>query len=387
MRLRALALCGLLLSTMSGCALFSKEDGTEPVDLVEFEPSAKVDVVWRSGAGDGTDGAVVKLQPALDGDRLYTADTDGEVYAFNRENGKRLWRVKTRDPITAGISSNQGILLYGTGQGEVVALSNENGEELWRTMLTSEVLSVPQTNGRIAVAQSMDGQLYALNAENGERLWRYDSPPPVLTLRGAATPLVTDSAVIVGFATGKVMAFNPNNGLVLWERRVALPQGRSEIERMVDVDAAPLLVDDVIYTASFQGNVMALSRNSGRAIWTQEASTHRDLAVAGRTLYLSQADSVVRAYSTSTGEIRWENDQMLRRHLNGPQVLSDYVVVGDYDGYLHFLNRSDGEFAARKRIDRGSISGTMVSDGDTLYVLADSGRLVALRIESINDKE
>ncbi len=379
MRLCALALCSLLFS---GCALFSKEDGTEPVELVDFEPTAELDIVWRSGVGSGTDKAVVKLQPALDGERIYAADFKGRVYAFNRENGKRVWRQKTDDAITGGVSSNEGLVLYGTGDGEVVALASDSGEELWRTALSSEVISVPQTNGTLVAAQTMDGRLHALNAENGESLWRYDSPPPVLTLRGTASPLIADSAVIAGFSTGKVMAFNVDNGLVLWERRVALPQGRSEIERMVDVDASPLLHDGVVFAAAFQGNVTALGLSSGRPVWSQEASTHRDLAAQGRTVYLSEADSVVKAFSTATGELRWENDQLLRRHINGPQVIGDYLAVGDFDGYLHLLNREDGTFVARRRLDRGGISGTMVTDGDTLYVQTDGGRLVALEVES-----
>ncbi len=378
MRLCALALCGLL---STGCALFSKEDGTEPVELVDFEPTAELDIVWRSGVGAGTDKAVVKLQPALDGDRIYAADAKGRVLAFNRENGKRLWQQKTDDGITGGVSSNAGLLLYGTGRGEVVALSSDDGEELWRTALSSEVISVPQTNGTIVAAQTMDGRLHALNAESGESLWRYDSPPPVLTLRGTASPLITDSLVIAGFSTGKVMAFDPDNGLVRWERRVALPEGRSEIERMVDVDASPLMVDGVVFAAAFQGNVTALGRSNGRPVWSQEASTHKDLAAEGRTLYLSEADSVVKALSTATGEMRWDNDQLLRRHINGPQIIGDYLAVGDYDGYLHLLKRDDGSFAARRRLDRGGISGTMVTDGDTLYVQTDGGRLVALEVK------
>lgn len=378
MRLCALALCGLL---MSGCALFSKDDGTEPVELVDFEPTAELDIVWRSGVGAGTDKSVVKLQPALDGDRLYAADAKGRVFAFERENGDRLWKRDTDDRITGGVSVTAGLLLYGTGTGEVVALSADQGEELWRANVSSEVISVPQTDGTRVVAQTMDGRLHALDAESGEPEWRYDAPPPVLTLRGTASPLFANSAVIAGFATGKVMAFNPDNGLVLWERRVALPQGRSEIERMVDVDASPLLHDGVLYAASFQGNVTALGRSNGRPVWSQEASTHKDLAAEGRTLYLSEADSVVKAMSTATGELRWQNDQLLRRLINGPQVIGDYLAVGDYDGYLHLLKRDDGSFAARRRLDRGGISGTMVTDGDTLYVQTDGGRLVALEVK------
>lgn len=381
MRLCALALCSLLFS---GCALFSKDDGTEPVDLVEFEPTVELDVRWKTGVGDGTEGKVVKLSPSLQDGTLYAASFDGVVVAVDTESGDRLWRRETDDAISGGVGTGAELVLYGTRGGEVVALSRESGEELWRRPLTSEVVSAPQTDGERVGAQSIDGKLFALDAKSGDILWQYENQPPVLTLRGTASPLMTDSAVIAAFANGKVMAFNPSNGLILWERRVALPEGRSEIERMVDVDATPLLVDSTLYVASYQGNVMAVSAATGRPLWSQEASTHSDIAVADRTLFLSQADSVVRALSTTTGENRWENDQLLRRHINGPQVLGDYIAVGDYNGYLHLLNRSDGAFAARDRLDRGGISGQMVTDGTALYVQTDNGDLYALELEPLD---
>lgn len=379
MRLCALALCAFLFS---GCALFSSDDGTEPMELVEFEPSAEVNILWRTGVGSGRDGGVVKLIPALDDERVYAADAKGLVLAVSRESGKRQWRRKTGDQITGGVSVNAGLLLYGTGNGEVVALSSDSGEERWRTTLSGEVISVPQTDGDVVAAQTMDGRIHALGAESGEKRWNYESPPPVLTLRGTASPVIDGSSIIAGFASGKVMRFNKSNGLVEWEHRVALPEGRSEIERMVDVDASPVVQDGNVYAAAFQGKVVSLSRSNGRPRWEQKASTHQDLAVADRSLYLSEADGRVRAFSTATGSPRWQNEQMLRRELNGPQALGDYVVVGDFDGYLHVLNRDDGEFVARDRLDRKGLSNTMITDGEVLYVLGNSGRLIALEVVS-----
>lgn len=379
MRVCALALCALLFS---GCALFSSEDGTEPMELVDFDSTAKVDVVWRAGVGSGLAGGVYKLQPALDGDVIYAADSTGRIVALERESGKRVWRQRTGDEITGGVSSNEGILLYGTGNGEVVALSNSDGEELWRVSLGGEVISLPRTDGRLVAVQTMDGRLHALDAQDGATRWHYDNPPPVLTLRGTASPTITDSLIISGFANGKVVAFNRSNGLVQWERRVALPQGRSEIERMVDIDASPLLVDDIVYAASFQGKAMALNRSNGRVRWEHDVSTHKDLAVSDRTLFISEANGRVLALSTSSGDRRWENEQLLRREIGGPQLIGDYLAVGDQDGYLHIMNRTDGEFAARRRLDRRGLSNTMVTDGDRLYILGDSGRMTAVRVRA-----
>ncbi len=377
MRYCTLLVCALLVS---GCSVFGKKDGTEPMELVEFEPSVELETVWKQNVGAGRKKAVIKLQPALDGDVIYAADIRGRVEAFNRHTGKRLWRSKTEAEVTGGVGASAGLVLLGTRSGEVLALSAEDGSKLWSSQLSSEVVAVPATNGQVVAAQTMDGKLHVLDAETGPPKWKYENPPPVLTLRGSATPIVTDSVVYAAFATGKIMAFNAGNGLVVWEHRVALPQGRSELDRMVDIDAAPLLRDGVIYVGSYQGKIAALNRITGRPLWSQDGSTHQDLALNDRRLFISQADSQVIALGATSGEIIWQNDELLRRKLNGPEILGDYLAVGDFDGYLHILNQSDGELAARRRLDRAGIDGSMVSDGEILYVLSNDGRLVALKI-------
>lgn len=377
MKYCTLVVCALLVS---GCSVFGKKDGTEPMELVDFEPSVELETVWKQKVGAGRKKAVIKLQPALDGDVIYAADVRGRVEAFNRHTGKRLWLSKTDVEVTGGVGASNNLVLLGSRSGKVLALSAEDGRELWNTQLSSEVVAVPGTNGEVVAAQTMDGKLHVLDAETGDPKWKYENPPPVLTLRGSATPLVTDSVVYAAFATGKVMAFNTGNGLVVWEHRVALPQGRSELDRMVDIDAAPLLNDGVLYVGSYQGKVAALNRTNGRPAWSQDGSTHQDFALAKRRLFISEADSQVIALGATSGEIIWQNDELLRRKLNGPAILGDYVAVGDFDGYLHILNQSDGEFAARRRVDRGGIGGSMVTDGEILYVLSNDGRLVALKV-------
>ena len=380
MRKCALALSALLVT---GCSIFGGDDeGSKPMELEDFSPSAKLESIWRSNAGAGREG-VVKLQPLILGERIYTADVNGRLTAFNRDSGRRLWQTKTGDLIRGALGGLPGRLFYGTGNGEIVAVSDQDGDELWRRQLSGEVVSVPAAgDGRVAV-QTLDGVLTMLDAQSGEPLWRYENPPPVLTLRGTASPLITSSAVIAGFASGKMMAFNPQNGLVLWEHRLALPKGRSEIEQMVDIDAAPLLVDSLIYTASFQGQAAALNRSNGRPQWKEEASTYGNLAVLNRTLFLTEANGRIRALSTVSGSQRWENESLLRRLPTGPEVIGDYVVVGDFDGYLHLLDPESGEFVARRRLDGSGISGPLIQEGGILYVLTDSGDLVALRAEPL----
>lgn len=386
---------------MSGCSWFSKKTGNEPMELIDFEETLDLDKVWSRGIGEGQNKGFSSLTPALDGDAIYAVDYEGLVVAMDSQTGKKLWSLKVNkaqyglwgwiksffvagDPnrqIVGGIGAENGLLLVATYAGEVMALSKESGEELWRKQLPGEVVSVPRTNGTVVATQTVNGKLFALDAKTGEQLWFYDNPPPVLTLRGTPSPIVTDTAIYAGFSNGRMMAFNPANGLILWEQRIASPKGRSELERMVDIHSSPLIKDGVIYVGTYQGRISALARGTGKPIWGQDGSTSENLAVSGDKLFVSHADGKLVAYNSVTGEQLWSNEKMLRRLLNGPQVFGDYVAVVDFKGYMHVLNQNDGEFVARTRVDRKGARAPMLTDGETLYVFTNRGKLIAFRAE------
>lgn len=384
---------------VSGCSWFSKKTGNEPMELVDFEETVELDRAWKRGIGDGQNKGFSSLTPAIDGEVIYAVDYEGLVVAANALTGKKLWSrkinraeqglwhwlksfVTTEDPnrqIIGGIGAEHGLLLVATYAGEVMALSKDTGDELWRKQLPGEIVSAPRTNGSVVAAQSVNGKLYALDAKTGEQLWFYDNQPPVLTLRGTPSPIVTDTAIYAGFSNGRVVAFNPNNGLILWEQRIATPKGRSELERMVDIHATPVIRDGVIYVGAYQGRISALSRGTGSPLWGIDGSTSENLAVSADKVFVSHSDGTLAAYSIATGEQLWVNDQMLRRQLNGPQVVGDYVAVVDYKGYLHLLNQSDGQFAARTRVDRKGARAPMQVVDDMLYVFTNRGKLIAYR--------
>ena len=386
---------------MSGCSWFSKKTGNEPMELVDFEETVVLDKVWKRGIGEGQNEGFSRLTPALDGEAIYAVDYEGLLVAMDAKTGKKLWKKKINQPktglwgwlksfvvatdpnyqIVGGIAAENGLLLVATYAGEVMALSKENGDELWRAPLSGEIVSAPRTNGAVVAAQTVNGKLYALDAKTGAQLWFYDNPPPVLTLRGTPSPIVTDTAIYSGFSNGRMMAFNPNNGLILWEQRIALPKGRSELERMVDIHSDPLVRDGVIYVGTYQGRISALARGTGSSLWGQDGSTSENLALSNDKLFVSHADGKVAAYNTANGEQVWTNEKMLRRGLNGPQVFGDYLAVVDFKGYMHVLNQSDGEFAARVRVDRKGARAPMLTDGETLYVYTNRGKLIAYQVE------
>jgi outer membrane protein assembly factor BamB len=389
-----LLLCALLLSS---CSWFSKKTGQEPMDLGSFKESAKLHEVWSSGVGDGQGVGLTQLTPAMDGDKIYTADHEGIVTALNRQNGKKLWSknitkeltgwtgkaihlFKDQDlnhGITGGIGYADGLLYVGNYAGEVLALSAANGKEVWRKQLKGEISSVPQSNGQVVAVQTMNGKLFVLDAKTGADMWFFENPPPVLTLRGSAAPVVTDTAIFAGFANGRLMAFNPSNGLILWEQRMASPKGRSELDRMVDIHASPLIKDGILFVGTYQGRIAAVARGTGSSVWGIDGSTSESLAASDDKLFVSLSDGKVVAYSLTSGEQLWQNEKLLRRRLSGPQVFGDYVAVVDFEGYIHVLNQSNGELAARDRVDSSGVRAPMLTDGKMLYVYGNGGSLMA----------
>lgn len=371
------------------------------MELVDFKETLDLDKVWSRGIGEGQNKGFSSLTPALDGDAIYAVDYEGLVVAMNSQTGKKLWKrtinesndglwaqsksfFSAADPnrqIVGGIAAENGLLLVATYAGEVMALSKETGDELWRKQLPGEVVSAPRTNGSVVAAQTVNGKLFALDAKTGEQLWFYDNPPPVLTLRGTPSPIVTDTAIYAGFSNGRVMSFNPANGLILWEQRIASPKGRSELERMVDIHSSPIIKDGVIYVGTYQGRISALARGTGKPLWGQDGSTSESIALSSDKLFVAHADGKLVAYNSTTGEQLWSNEKMLRRLLNGPQVFSTYVAVVDFEGYMHVVNQSDGEFVARTKVDGDGARAPILTDGETFYVYTNSGKLIAYRAE------
>lgn len=369
-----------LTALLAGCSLFGKEDGTEPMELVDFEPTAKVDRVWKRSSGVGQGDGHTRLEPAIHDGLLYAVDYRGELTVIDRSSGKIKWDRDLDELLAGGVGIGGGKILLGTDEGEVLALDINDGAELWRAQLNSEIMSTPAGDSNVVAAHTLDGRLTVLDASTGEELWFYDNPPPKLTLRGRSAPVVTDSAIYAGFSNGRLMAFNPQNGLILWEQRVAMPKGRSDLEKMVDIQATPVLVDGILYVSGYQGRLMAVSRATGRPLWAVDSSSYQELWFDNSELFVTEDNSAVVAYDANSGTESWRNEQMLRRLLTGPASVGQYVAVADDDGYIHILNRSDGSFAARTNIDGSGVRAPLWSDGELLYVLANDGKLAAYRI-------
>ncbi|WP_160082255.1 outer membrane protein assembly factor BamB [Pseudomonas sp. 8AS] len=362
-----------------GCSSNSKKE-LPPAELPEFQEEVELQSQWSRSIGDGQGELYNLLTPAVDGERLFAADAEGLVMALDRLNGDVFWKVDLELPVSGGVGAGYGLVLVGTLKGEVIALDASSGEERWRARVTSEVLSAPATNGDVVVVQTQDDRLIGLDASTGEQRWIFENSPAVLTLRGTSSPVVTNRLAIAGLSTGKVIALDIQRGIPVWEQRVAVPQGRSELERVVDIDGSLLLSGGTLYVVTYQGKVAGIDIESGRQLWQREASSYVGLAQGFGNVYVSQAGGSVESIDERSTSALWSNDALARRQLSAPEVFSSYVAVGDLEGYLHLLSQVDGHFVGRKKIDGDGLRARPLVVGDWIYAYGNSGKLVALTI-------
>jgi outer membrane protein assembly factor BamB len=384
---RKLILIGLCL-LLSGCGkikstidrMLPSDDTVEPpAELVEFEASIDPEELWDSKPGKGAAKLFLKLAPVANEDAIYTAERKGRVSAVSVTNGRLIWQVDANVRISGGPGVGENLVMIGTSDGEVLALSKKTGEFQWRARVSSEILAAPKEQDGIVVVRTIDGKLSGLDATGGRRLWIYDRTVPSLTLRGTSSPAIFEDLVVAGFDSGRLVAIELTTGRLVWETQIAIPTGRSDLERMVDIDAEPLIDNRTIYVATFQGRVAAVSVDTGRVEWSRNISSHAGLAIDGTNVYLTDAESNVWALDRLTGSSLWKQEQMHGRNLTAPAAIGDYVVVGDLEGYLHWLKNDDGEFAARVRMGRKRLIAPPLETKGVLVAYSTSGSLVAYR--------
>ncbi len=370
----------IFVSLMAGCSFWGGSDEVQPSPLVEFTPESSVSVKWSATVGSGPGSRFHQMVPSIDGDRIFAADNQGVVAAFDRTTGSRAWSVNLREPIVGGVGAGFGQVMLTTRSGEVVSLNASDGKELWRHQLSSEVTAQPQINRQIVVLQQINGRVTALNRMTGEHLWSFDSQVPALTLRGSGVPLVAADVTFAGLANGRLVALDNTDGQLIWDQRVSLNEGRSDLERIADINSRPTIVNNTLYVVGYQGRLLAINPFNAQDVWAQNISSYRGLASGFGNIYSVDAQGHVHAYDAASGASVWSQTEMTHRRLTSPAVIGTSVVVGDREGYLHFLSQVNGDFVARHRVDASGLQGDLLVRDNTLYVLSNAGRLVALTI-------
>lgn len=370
----------VLCTVVSGCSVFGgKDEELPPKELTDFKQTLDVRKVWSARVGKGSELLRISLMPAGDGKRVYAASYDGKVSAFDPESGKLIWRRELEVSLSSGPGVGNGIVVVAGPDGDVVALRAEDGSVAWHTNVIGESLSSPQIRNEVVIVYTINGILRALSALDGSERWLIEQSSPALTLRGSATPLIVGSSVIAGFDNGRLIAVSLTDGVTEWEAMMSPPSGRSDLERLSDVDGYMATVGQDIYAAGYQGRVASLAAESGQILWAREISTYAGLGADWNNVYIV-ADNGELIAMRRNGSDLWRQDTLLRRHPTAPVAFNNTVVVGDFEGYVHFFSTEDGTTVARQRAGGGMFSGAPVVVGTRLVVQSEDGSLTAFAV-------
>jgi outer membrane protein assembly factor BamB len=370
-----------LIILSAGCSWFGGSDNSiPPAKLQDIAQPVGVRQLWETQVGSGAKNQFIRLTPALADGRLYAASFNGVVLALDALSGQRLWETATQLPISGGVGvSDNGLVLVGTNKGQVIALRQDSGQEAWRAQVSSEVLAPPRATSGMVVVRTGDGKFTGLDARTGERRWMYAPAMPALSLRGSAPPVVTRTLVIAGLETGKLLVLSLDKGLPVTEKTIAPPRGRTEIERLIDIDAEPKIFGEYLYLVAYRGSVAAVDMRSGNLLWNRELSSYAGLDVDEGQVYVSDDTDAVLALDRRSGGTLWRQAELTGRRLSAPVATRDHVVVGDFEGYLHWLSKDSGRIVGRIRAAGKAIVAPPLAAGDTVFVQGQSGALGAFR--------
>jgi len=375
------ALLALVYAGLGGCGIFGDKSNIEPpAELVDFDSSLNVRRLWSRKIGDGTERLRLGLSPSTDGARIYAAANDGTVTALEATTGRPVWSVDTERLLSAGPAFGGGLLVLGTSDGQLLALEAETGAERWVREVGSEVLAAPAIGSGTVVFRTVDGRLRGFSATDGSEIWTVEQSRPTLTLRGNTVPRVTGTVVVSGFANGRVGAYALSDGTARWEMAIAAPTGRSELDRLVDISTGLQVAGNDVYAASYQGRAVGIDLVTGLVIWQRDLSSFAGLGVDASNVYVTNDLGTVMALGRRNGNVLWQQEALRLRDVTAPVRFGLGIVVGDLEGYLHWLDPGDGHFMARVKAVSGPISNPPIVIGTTLYVQGDDGSVAALTV-------
>jgi outer membrane protein assembly factor BamB len=381
-----IALAVLVVAAAAGCTTvteqydrwFGKSPGPKPAPLVAFKPITQPRIVWRAevGAAERT-----VFFPAVTGSVVYAAGASGQVLGLDVASGKVVSRINAGERLTAGVGASGSIVIVGSAKGEVLAF-DASGKQLWKAAVPGELLAPPAIDGSLVVVRVGDGRLYGLNANDGKQRWVYQRSTPALSLRSHAGVIVERGAVFAGFPGGRLVALAAATGNVGWDSVVALPKGTTELERVADVMGLPILDGDRVCAVAYQGRVACFDTQSGTTVWARDMSSISGMDADHRGAYVVDDKNAVVALDKSNGASLWKQDKLANRGVSPPLAFGRFVIVGDFEGYVHLLSREDGSFAARIATDGSAIgAGPVALDVNTILVQTRNGGVFAIAVQ------
>ncbi|MDP2239231.1 MAG: outer membrane protein assembly factor BamB [Burkholderiales bacterium] len=353
-------------------------ESRKPAELVAIQPTAAAKLLWQGSVGGAERDMFF---PDVSGKVVYATGAAGQITGFDVSSGRQVARIEAGQRISGGVGSGGAMVLVGTAKGEVLAFDN-NGKSLWKARLSGEVLSPPVMQDGVVVARAGDGRIFGLDATNGRRKWIYQRSNPALSLRNHAGIVVERGAVFSGFAGGRLVAIALATGNVGWEAVVALPRGTTELERVADITSLPVIDQRQVCAVAFQGRVACFDLLRGTTLWARDMSSVAGMAADARYLYVTDDKDALIALDKTTGASIWKQDKLTGRGVSGPLAFGRYVVVGDYQGYVHVLSREDGSFAARIATDGSAIGAAPAAlTPDSFVVQTRNGGIFAITVQ------
>jgi outer membrane protein assembly factor BamB len=385
--LRLLATTVLAVSLLTGCTtvknLFDgrgKDTSKDPTPLVQIATTASVSQLWSASVGKGDERKGVAQRPVIVDGRVYAAAVEGGVSAFDLRSGQSLWRYPSELALTGGPGAGDGLVVAGSLEGDVIALDAATGAEKWKSKVANEVLVAPAVGGGMVFVRSNDGRVTAFDAGTGERRWFHSATVPALTVRGNGGITVGPGIIFVGNDDGSLTALTMTDGSVVWTTPVAQPEGRSELERMADVDGPAVLENTTLFATSYKNHTVAIDGPSGQLMWDRENGGPRGLGVSNSAVVVTDVAGKVWGLDKNTGGSLWQQDGLAWRSTSAPVVQGDYAVVGDFEGVVHWLRLNDGAFAARSSLGSAIAGQPAVADG-ILVVQTTAGQLAAFALQ------
>ena len=398
-RMRRVISSAMVIVVVSGCSWF--DDENEPVEikpnpLPKINPEAYINTVWSKKIGQGAGEKSLRIQPKIQGKRVISASPDGKVKSHFADSGKEIWTVDIKDifeeqnfsselsgnsdVLTGGVEANSEYVFVCSASGHLFALNQIDGSFAWKAAISSESLSPPKVDNDLVVVQTIDGKVAGYDVSDGRRSWEYVAKIPPLTLRGTSSPMFYDDIIIAGFSNGRVAFITRDDGLAAYEQIIGVPEGVSDLEKLVDLDGEMAVENNVLYVSGYQGRLIAIDLRAGEILWEKEASSLVGVSFGFGNVYLVSADGKVIAYNSANGREVWRVEALLNRQLNAPLVIGSYLAFTDFEGYLHLLAQSDGRFIARKKVDSRGVGARLVQQRGRIYALGNSGSLSVLEI-------
>jgi outer membrane protein assembly factor BamB len=363
---------------LTACSAFFDKDNTPtPTPLTNYRAEVTPRLLWSARAGAGAEkNDYLKMTPVLNGTAIYTSSTKGVITSFDKRTGRINWQVKTQLPVIAGPGANDQLVVVASRQGQLLALQANSGRRVWASFVSGEVIAAPAVSNDLVIIKTIDGYVRALSTQDGSERWAYQQTEPNLILRGSSSPLIHHQSVLTGFANGNLAKLSLDNGQLAWTQPIALPEGAFAIQRMIDIDADPIVYGYHIYVATYQGKISSLDWNTGTILWSHDISSYTGMAADSNSVYVSDTTGFLWGFNADNGFVNWRQNKLEYRIISAPAVMGNYVVVGDAEGYLHWLSAVDGHFAGRVSVGSAIYAAPLV-DNNVLYALTNNGYLAA----------